>query len=106
MPKWRITSQSGHRWQKENGWISIAGLATVYSDEEKAVMTLPAGGLWEQLKSMEKPVCTECGSDDIKTDAYAVWDVVKQDWVLDQAFEKPCVCEKCSGECSIEWVEV
>jgi hypothetical protein len=109
MPKWIITSPSGYRWHNVHGWIDpekAAVAASTYTEAEKQCAAMPAGGCWMELKPMEKPVCSECGSDDIKTDAYAIWDAEKQDWVLDTAFEKPSVCEKCGGECSLEWVEV
>lgn len=112
MPNWRIKSPSGSYWHPELGWTGI-DTAMRYSPDGKAFYfadsPLPVGGFWEEIKTLkpkEKPVCSSCGSDDIKTDAYAVWDVEKQDWVLDQAFEKPCTCEKCGSECGLEWVEV
>ena len=50
-----------------------------------------------------KPVCTECGSDDVLADAWAEWDAAAQEWVLRQTFDD-YVCEVCGGECSVEWV--
>jgi hypothetical protein len=44
-------------------------------------------------------VCERCGSDDVRADAYASWDVEKQDWVLCAAFDnKVCESEECQGE--------
>src|SRR3990167_2470355 len=45
-----------------------------------------------------KPVCATCGSDDVKVDAYAVWDHVTQEWLLATTFDKGAVCEVCGGE--------
>lgn len=54
-------------------------------------------------KPKEKPVCTQCGSDDVLADAYAWWDVDKQEWALSNTFDNS-YCEDCEGECSLEWV--
>lgn len=51
-----------------------------------------------------KPVCAECGSDEVSADAYARWCVETQQWEVSQTFDKGAVCENCSGECSLEWV--
>ncbi len=53
-----------------------------------------------------KPVCTECGSDDVRADAYACWNVETQDFELAATFEKGWVCEQCAEECTVEWVEL
>lgn len=53
-----------------------------------------------------KPVCSECGSDDVRADAYAAWNTEVQDWELTQTFDKGSVCESCGGGCSFEWVEL
>lgn len=55
------------------------------------------------MHKAEKPVCTVCGSDDIRRDAYAEWSVEKQEWILVTVFDNTD-CEKCGGECSIDWV--
>lgn len=44
-----------------------------------------------------KPVCTECGSDDVRCDAYAIWDIEAQDWVLLTTFDNTD-CEKCGAD--------
>ena len=46
-------------------------------------------------------VCARCGSDDIKIDAWAEWDVENQCWELGPVFEKPAICEPCGGETTI-----
>jgi len=53
-----------------------------------------------------KIVCSTCGSDDVRRDAMAAWNVDKQEWelaaVMDQGY-----CEgKCEGECSLSEVEI
>lgn len=55
-------------------------------------------------KPTQKPVCGECGGDDILCDAYAEWDTDAQDWSLQNTFEQT-VCNDCGGECSIEWID-
>jgi hypothetical protein len=49
-----------------------------------------------------KPVCCTCGSDDVRADAYALWDPVSQEWGLSATFDKGGVCEKCGGETRLE----
>ena len=52
----------------------------------------------------EKPVCTQCGSDDVKADAWAVWDYEEQEWVLDNAFDNN-FCEFCEDSCKLNWIK-
>jgi len=47
-----------------------------------------------------KMVCTECGSDDVRCDAYAIWSVPNQQWELLTTFDNTD-CENCGGECSL-----
>ena len=49
-----------------------------------------------------KMVCAHCGSDDVRADAYAEWDVEAQKWEIAQTFEKGAYCDKCDGETRIE----
>jgi hypothetical protein len=54
-----------------------------------------------------KPVCNVCGGGNILFDAYAVWEVGKQDYTLSGFIaDKPVYCEHCDREVSINWVEV
>lgn len=50
-------------------------------------------------------VCAECGSDDVRRDAFAEWSVENQEWelaaVLDQGY-----CETCGGEADLEEEEI
>lgn len=56
------------------------------------------------MTKKEKPVCRKCGSDDVLADAYAAWNVERQEWQLQTTFDKGSVCNACSGECRIKWV--
>ena len=47
-------------------------------------------------------VCAHCGSDDVRADAYAEWDVEAQKWEIAQRFERAAYCNKCDGETRIE----
>lgn len=47
-------------------------------------------------------VCGTCGSEDVLSDAYAEWDVGKQEWVLSATFDKGAYCNNCDGECRIK----
>lgn len=53
-----------------------------------------------------KMVCTHCGSDDVRADAYAEWNSTTQEWELTTTFDSGHVCEKCEGECSVDEVEL
>lgn len=53
---------------------------------------------------MNYPTCSECGSGGVKVDAFAVWDIGLQDWVLDATFDA-AYCEECDGETSLAWKE-
>ena len=48
-----------------------------------------------------KMVCERCGSDNVRVDAWACWDVEKQDWVLEETFPDE-FCGECDGETTIE----
>jgi ribosomal protein L37AE/L43A len=56
------------------------------------------------MNILEKPVCAACGSDDIREDAYAVWDVHSQAWTLQTTFDD-YVCKDCGGT-ELQWVEI
>ena len=51
------------------------------------------------------PVCSLCGSENIKADAYAVWDPETQQWELSETFDKGAYCQGCDGETRIDWRE-
>ncbi len=46
-------------------------------------------------------VCKECGSEDVLCDAYAEWNYDKQEWVLQNTFDKGAYCNQCDGETRI-----
>lgn len=54
----------------------------------------------------EKPICRACKSDDVRADAYAEWNVEKQEWEISATFDKGAVCETCGGETRLEWVNI
>jgi hypothetical protein len=106
MPEWIIKSESGNVWSETLGWTNDESLASKYTEAARGrVLNLPVQGFWKELPKKEKPVCSSCGSDNVKADAWAVWDVAAQQWTLSETFEKPAICENCDGECSIEWVQ-
>ncbi len=55
-----------------------------------------------------KPVCENCGSDNVRADAYAAWDVRAQAWELaGDVFDKGNMCESCEGETGrFDWIRV
>ena len=52
-----------------------------------------------------KPVCSHCGSDEVKCDAWAEWDDENQSFSLSQTFDE-WICEPCGGGCNVEWIDV
>lgn len=44
-----------------------------------------------------KYVCTECGSEDVVSDAWASWDIETQQWVLEDTFDMS-YCRSCESE--------
>jgi len=49
-------------------------------------------------------VCSFCGSDSVKLDAWAVWDVDSQSWQVSETFEAAW-CDDCDGETTVREVE-
>jgi hypothetical protein len=47
-------------------------------------------------------VCCACGSDEVKADAYAVWDGWA--WQILAVFDKGSICEACDGETRLKEV--
>ena len=50
---------------------------------------------------MNKPikiVCGKCGTENVRRDAWAEWDVVAQEWVLGAVYDQGF----CEGECEDE----
>lgn len=50
-----------------------------------------------------KPLCSDCGSADVMADAYVEWNDDKQDWEVQNVFEKGAFCNDCGGETSLDW---
>lgn len=48
-------------------------------------------------------VCAYCGSEEVKRDAWAEWDVEKQDWVLSSVYDHT-YCEVCDGDTTLSEV--
>lgn len=46
-------------------------------------------------------ICKTCGSEDVKADAFAVWNYPSQDWVVEYIGDKGAICEDCDGETRI-----
>ena len=47
-------------------------------------------------------VCSHCGSENVKADAFASWEYDAQRWEVEQTFYKGGWCDDCDGETSIE----
>jgi hypothetical protein len=58
-----------------------------------------------KAKKRQQPYCTTCGGTDVRSDAYAAWNVERQEWELVTTFDNTD-CETCGGECTIEWKDV
>jgi len=54
---------------------------------------------------MVKAVCSYCGSEGVKLDAWAVFDFVAQEWVLESTFDAGW-CDDCDGEANIVEIDV
>jgi len=53
----------------------------------------------------EKPVCTKCGGDSIKRDAWAVWNEEEQDWEISSTYDDMW-CDDCEDTASVNWVNI
>lgn len=49
----------------------------------------------------ELRICRKCGSQDVVKDAWAKWNIEKQEWVLDNVFDA-AFCNSCEGETTID----
>lgn len=50
-------------------------------------------------------VCSNCGSDDVRRDAWATWDEGAQDWTLGEVFDQG-FCAACDGEAHLDEQEI
>lgn len=48
-------------------------------------------------------ICNVCGSDHVTRDAWAVWDMAAQDWVLEVAFDQSW-CHRCMSATRLDRV--
>lgn len=53
----------------------------------------------------EYPVCATCGSADVSTDAWGSWNIDRQVWELENAFDYSH-CNNCEGECDLKWYPI
>lgn len=54
---------------------------------------------------MIRIVCRDCGSDNVRRDAWAAWSVEQQEWTLGEVFDAG-FCMTCDREASLEEAEV
>lgn len=52
-----------------------------------------------------KKVCSNCGSTDVRLDAYACWIEESQEWELAETYENG-FCMTCEGKCFINDEEI
>jgi len=52
-----------------------------------------------------KIVCSECGSDDVRRDANASWNIEKQEWELCAVYDNG-TCEACGEERTLDEQEI
>jgi hypothetical protein len=52
-----------------------------------------------------KCICATCGSENVRRDAWAAWDVESQSWQLASVFDA-AFCENCDGEVVTQMVEI
>lgn len=58
----------------------------------------------KKIKKIRK-VCSECGSTDVRVDAWASWDETNQQWELAESYDNSW-CIDCEGECTIDDEEI
>ena len=52
---------------------------------------------------MSKPVCSSCGGDNVRVDAWAEWDEAQEVWTIHSTYPENSYCEDCASECTLEW---
>lgn len=116
-----MTKDSNLRDALKQTLLSLSTLAADYPDspdpEESAANPFNQGGhAYEAchaarsvLDALPKPVenpitmvCRECGSGDVRADAYAEWDDDAQVWQIFITFDKGAFCNACDGETRLE----
>jgi hypothetical protein len=51
-------------------------------------------------------ICAKCGSPNVLIDAWAVSDVIHQDWLIRETFDYHGFCRDCDNETSIREITV
>ena len=51
----------------------------------------------------EVPICADCGSERVVTDAWACWNRESGLWELDNSFDQ-AYCHACEGETRLQWI--
>lgn len=49
-------------------------------------------------------ICSRCGSDNVRADAYAAWDSEQSDWVLHSVYDAR-ICENCEGPTTLSEID-
>jgi hypothetical protein len=52
-----------------------------------------------------KYVCSICGSENVRLDAWAVWDIQTQSWELSTVFDAG-FCDDCDGGARLDEIEI
>ena len=55
------------------------------------------------IRKKAVPMCGRCGSSDVRTEAFAEWNAVNQDWKVRELLDGNTVCAKCGRDCEIKW---
>lgn len=107
MAKCELTYGSTAVWQKvEHAIHYLDRQITELLAPDPTILDL---ALEQAGKKRQTPVCSACGSNDVRVDAWAAWDDDAQGWDLSTTFEQNAICEseQCDGgECSIKWVDM
>jgi len=55
------------------------------------------------LRKKVLPMCSNCGSSNVRTEAFAEWNTVTQDWRVRELLDGNQVCADCGQGCEIKW---
>ncbi len=56
------------------------------------------------MAKAQKPVCSECGSDNVTRDGILDWNVNAQEWQYHAPLDNTD-CNECGGECNLKWID-
>lgn len=56
-----------------------------------------------EIRKKVTPICGTCGSDEVRIEAWAEWNDVKQNWVIQDALHDNMVCADCGKDTQIKW---